>query len=468
MGFCPNCGAPIEPTQNFCQNCGYPLSAKARKMVMGVTQKMLLMAPQTDNNDVPNTDENGILSRHYEPNTNRSNRQNQSRIDPANDPYLQGNDVQQPFDQTSSTVGSRVNGYQASPDYSQENTRPETNGQQQAAAPGTLNNYMTRSAYEQVTGGQQDAPAGRGSAVTPPENDNYGSDSNYGAYQTPQSAYNNGLDNNNQNTMTAADSYAQTGDMGRSSYSYNDPAGVSTSYQPYDSSNTQSTSAAYGSDQTTAYQNNYDMNTNSGAGTMAANPSDQGYYGTNSYASNSADTNDMSYGRRGQSSAQEADDYADDYQDDYEQDDENLTFFQKIKVTDYITAVLSIVLIVTNFVGSFITSTPLGKGTTLIGQMKLGGTSFATMMYLMIALLVIGPLLMLVFSIWKVGIAHILKLVAAVVSILAYIAVFGIMITQGLVAASGLQNFQFGISAIIAIVILVTNFILAVVDFVRY
>ncbi|MFD1672365.1 zinc ribbon domain-containing protein [Agrilactobacillus yilanensis] len=477
MGFCPNCGATIESAQNFCPNCGYPLSTKARKMVMGVTQKMLLVAPQDeDSTTPPTTDEHGILNEPYEPNTRARQTTNQ-QIQTDDDPYLQGKSSLQTFglptDNTSNQHKpelGRIDTRQTTP----ERIKPVENNDQtntKQTAPQTLNNYMTRAAFNQMPKNETNYDSDYTSANT-----NYDSGSAYNqpAYDTTaqpaaksaDQSYTNFEPNppeNGRSTTTDNYNYGQSNanTYGTGGYA-NDPQynNQDMNYNPYGNDYQEPAQADYQDQQTQTATDNYNYYS-----PYNDNTAEAAYDTGTSYA-----TTPMSYG------ATDSGDNYDDYDqgDDYEdrRDDDNLSFLQKINILDWVSAGLSVILLLTTFVGGFISSGTFGTAgttsSTLFKTMSLGGSSFKTMMILLLFMLMIGPLALLVFSIWKIHASYIIKLAAAVVSILAYIAVFGILISKGIVAASGLQNFQFGISAIIAIVLLIANFILAVVDFVKY
>lgn len=508
MDFCPNCGATIDTAQNFCPNCGYPLTGKAQKMVMGVTQKMLLMPPQSDN-AANNNSTNQILDKPYVPNT-RAHQDNTvgQRLNNADDPYLQNNDQTQNFNNQEPLSKGYYGDAAALPEASpaDDYTHPTANQAPHKTTPSTLNNYVTRSAYEQLSSDpvSYNAPFTDGQ----PADNNAGSDNGLGDRFGSQAAFAAPQDNssygdnsfNMPNNMPAANT-GGSGDYGNQNQYHEDAMGYDANGGFDNGNNGQSGAnpyygtAGYANDEAAANQANagnystdaYNQNgyqnqpDNYGQGaTAAAGNLNDGYgnsYGMNQPATgqNAYMADNGGYATQPMGYGQDQNDYNDSADDDYDDDRDaadNRSFFQKISVMDWITAALSLILILTNFVGGFISSGSFGaKGATsatLYKTMTLGGPTFKMTMILLLVMLIIGPLALLVFSIVKIHAAYIIKLAASVVSILAYIAAFGIMISKGVVAASGLQNFQFGIAAIVAIVILIANFILSVVDFVKY
>ena len=446
-------------------------------MVMGVTQKMLLVAPQTENNQPtpPATDEHGILNEHYEPNTatRRGTRGTNQQMNLADDPYLQRNQETNPQNQNLQN-GHFGPGTATTPEAQpQDHTAPAP---KETPEPRTLNNYMTRSAYNQLP---QNAYSAQDKTTV---NMDAGDDPYYQTTTGPTAAPADKLSNSQSSAATngepdpgkyntaATTSNYQYGTGGyandqsyQNGFSNYDHGYGNTSYQ----TDLQSTAPEHqgATDQGYGYYDQYaDQSNDTGTANYGATDYGRGGYATQPMGYDAAQTNEAPYDDA------DADDY-DDYEDDRGRG-EDLSFFQKIGVLDWITAGLSLILIMTTFVGGFISSGTFGSAgttsSTLYKTMSLGGSTFKVTMILLLFLLMIGPLLLITFSIWKIHAAYIIKLAAAVVSILAYIAVFGILISKGIVAASGLQNFQFGISAIVAIVLLIVNFILSVIEFVKY
>ncbi|MCH4171196.1 MAG: zinc-ribbon domain-containing protein [Lactobacillus sp.] len=142
------------------------------------------------------------------------------------------------------------------------------------------------------------------------------------------------------------------------------------------------------------------------------------------------------------------------------------------RLLDGLNGIFAIILGLTSFWGGFISNghflEPGATTLSLAKTMALGGSNFRGTMILLLSLLLIGPIVLLIFSVWQTHFAASFKLAASVFSVLAYIVVFGLLIAQGIVSASAISNFQFGWAAIVAIVALVVNFIVSVLDFINH
>ncbi|WP_057002418.1 zinc-ribbon domain-containing protein [Agrilactobacillus composti] len=142
------------------------------------------------------------------------------------------------------------------------------------------------------------------------------------------------------------------------------------------------------------------------------------------------------------------------------------------RLLDGLNGIFAIILGLTSFFGGFISNghflEPGATTLSLSKTMALGGSNFRSTMILLLSLLLIGPIVLLIFSVWQTHFAASFKLAASVFSVLAYIVVFGLLIAQGIVSAGAISNFQFGWAAIAAIVALVVNFIVSVLDFINH